>query len=110
MTTNARPALAIGGLFIFYFFNVYLNSDSSTVQKYNYKEYRIEGPENGKPKKKQHTMLGQSSNYAFDYATIMPNMLNYAELCSVPLCIHAVHRGLRNHAYTHGHALSIIFV
>ena len=51
-------------------------------------------------------MLGQSSNYAFDYATIMPtNMLNYAELCSVPLCIHAVHRGLRNHAYTHGHAL-----
>ena len=48
------------------------------------------------------TMLGQSSNYAFDYATIMPrNMLNYAELCSVPLCIHAVHRGLRNHAYTH---------
>ena len=34
-----------------FFFNVYLNSDSSTVQKYNYKEYRIEGPENGKPKK-----------------------------------------------------------
>ena len=33
--------------FFFFFFNVYLNSDSSTVQKYNYKEYRIEGPENG---------------------------------------------------------------
>ena len=57
------------------------------------------------------TMLGQSSNYAFDYATIMPtNMLNYGKLCSVPLCIHAVHRGSRNRAYTHGHALSIIFV
>ena len=39
----------------FFFLNVYLNSDSSTVQKYNYKEYRIEGPENGKPKNQKKT-------------------------------------------------------
>ena len=38
----------------FFSFCFYLNSDSSTVQKYNYKEYRIEGPENGKQKKQQN--------------------------------------------------------
>ena len=52
------------------FFNLifHLNSDSSTVQKYIYKEYRIEGPENGKPKKNKKQEPKKQQHQFTDYA------------------------------------------